>query len=119
MTKDSNKDLGIIITKAPLESGAVEGALELAKETVEQGRSVGMFLISDGIWLVKKKQDNDVARSFLELLEMGMHVIASRDHLEAAGISEDDVVEGISISDKIYKDLVFQVMERWSRVMTI
>lgn len=119
MTVDNNKDLGIIITKAPLESGSVEGALELARETVEQGRSVGLFLISDGVWLVKKKQDNKVARSFHELLNLGVQVIVSKDHLEAAGITEDDVMEGVMRSSKIYKDLVIHVMERWNRVMTI
>jgi predicted peroxiredoxin len=119
MTDVADRDLGLVITKAPLESSAVLGILKVARNTLEQGRSVGIFLISDGAWLVKKGQKNDVANLFQELLKEGVDAQVSSDHLDAAGIPADDIVEGVRISRDIYKDLVTSVMERWGEVMTI
>ena len=78
-----------------------------------------MFLISDGVWLVKKGQKSTVAKSFQHLLTSGIDVQVSSDHLDAAGISRDDIVDGVEVTTNIYKDLVLTVMEKWDEVITI
>lgn len=120
MTTDTNeRDIGFVITKAHLESGLVHNALGIAENAIQQGKTVGIFLISDGVWLVKKNQQNHVAERFVKLLDSGMQVIASKEHLMAAGISDDDVLEGVTITKRVYKDLVTNVMENWKKVMSI
>jgi len=113
------RDIGFVVTKPPLESGLVSNMLSIAKSSIDQGKSVGMFLISDGVWLVKKNQKNHVVEKFENILKGGATVIVSGEHLEAAGISGEEIIEGVTVSKKIYKDLVTNVMEHWDKVMTI
>lgn len=117
--QEQRKDLGFVVTKPPLESGQVANILTIAQSALDQGKSVGVFLISDGVWLVKKNQMNHVAEKFVKLLGAGAEVIVSSEHLDAAGISEDEVIQGVTITGKVYKDLVTKVMENWNKVMSI
>ncbi|HUS99048.1 MAG TPA: DsrE family protein [Candidatus Thermoplasmatota archaeon] len=120
MTKDGYEiDLGFIITKAPLESSLGEGFLSLAHHAINNGKTVGFFLISDGVWFVKKNQKNTAINKLKNLIEKGAIITVSKDNLDAAGIETTDILEGITISEKPYQDLVALVMEKWRRVMTI
>ena len=116
---DPTTDIGFVITKPPLETGAVAGVLRTALDAVNDGRSVGLFLISDGVWLAKAGQENKAFTLFNELLGKGVSVTASGDHLLAAGIPEDGVVEGVEVTRKPYKALVATVMDDWWKVMVI
>ena len=117
--QEQTKDLGFVVTKPPLESGLVANILTIAQSALDQGRSVGIFLISDGVWLVKKDQKNHVAGMFERVLGSGAEVIASSEHLEAAGISEDEIIDGVTVTKRVYKDLVTNVMENWDKVMSM
>ena len=117
--QEQTKNLGFVVTKPPLESGLVANILTIAQSALDQGRSVGIFLISDGVWLVKKDQKNHVAELFVKVLGDGAEIIASAEHLEAAGISEDEVIDGVTVTKRVYKDLVMNVMENWDKVMSI
>ena len=117
--QELKSDIGFVVTKAPSESGLVSNVLSIARSSMDQGKSVGLFLISDGVWLAKKNQKNHFIDTFTGILKDGAAVIASGEHLEAAGIPEDDVMDGVIVTKKLYKDLVANVMENWDRVMTI
>jgi sulfur relay (sulfurtransferase) complex TusBCD TusD component (DsrE family) len=119
MTDDKGIDLGFIITKPPLESGAVKGVLNVAIDAQKEGRRVGLFLISDGVWLAKSGQANEPSGLFSELLTGGARATVSGDHILAAGISEEDLADGVEVTRKPYKALVENVMENWDRVMVI
>jgi sulfur relay (sulfurtransferase) complex TusBCD TusD component (DsrE family) len=112
-------DLGFIITKAPFESTLGSGFLDLAKKTIENGKTVGLFLISDGVWFAKKNQKNNAIKILSNLIEKGAIITVSQDNLEAAGIENNELLDGVIISNKPYMDLVELVMEKWGRVMTI
>jgi predicted peroxiredoxin len=116
---DTRKDFGFVITKAPLELGTVHTTLRLAGTAVDSGRSVGLFLISDGVWLAKKDQANDVSRYFLGLIEKGAGVRVSSEHLKGAGIGEDELVDGVEVTGNTYKELVGTVMEEYGKVVVI
>jgi len=116
---DPNTDIGFVITKPPLESGAVAGILRTALDAINDGKSVGLFLISDGVWLAKPGQENEAFTLFNELRGKGVPVTASSDHLLSAGIPEDGIVEGVEVARKPYKALVATVMEEWDKVMVI
>jgi len=120
MTKDEYElDLGFIITKSPLESSLGEGFLTLAHQALNNDKTVGLFLISDGVWFVKKNQKNTAINTLKNLIEKGATITVSKDNLDAAGIEKTDILEGINISEQPYHDLVTLVMEKWRRVMTI
>lgn len=112
-------DIGLMISKPPVESGIVASALGIAHGAMVKGQKVGIFLISDGVWIAKKNQKNHAAELFGHLVKGGATVTASDEHLAAAGITENEIVEGIHITKKTYKELVRQVMEDWSRVVSI
>jgi sulfur relay (sulfurtransferase) complex TusBCD TusD component (DsrE family) len=112
-------DYGFVITKAPLESPKALSILKLGQKAIASGKTVGIFLISDGIWLAKNHQQNDTGKLILQLCQDGAEIIASQEHLEAAGISPNDIIKGIKVSSKPYDDLVDSVMEHWRWVITI
>lgn len=112
-------DLGYVITKAPYESSLGANMLELAQKALKEGKSVGIFLISDGVWFAKKNTSTKTGKLFQTILEEGAEVTVSNDNLESAGIQPTELHKNIIISDKPYTDLVTQVMEKWRRVITI
>ena len=112
-------DLGIILTKAPVETNLVNRFLQIAKDTIENNKTVGLFLISDGVWLVKKNQNNNSIELLKNLIDKNVEVIVSKDHLLSSGLSEDEIVENVKISEKPYSDLVDNVMENYERVIKV
>jgi hypothetical protein len=46
-------------------------------------------------------------------------VTVSLEHLKGAGIGEGELVEGLTVTKKTYKDLVEVVMEKWDRVVVV
>ena len=113
-----NGEIGIIITKAPLENSFINKLLKGMLGVVNNTK-IGLFLISDGVLLIKKNQKNDVSNILKKILESNVEIIVSKDHLEAAGISQDEIFNECSISEKPYDDLVDFVMEKYERVITI
>ncbi len=120
MNEEGNQyDFGFIITKAPLESLLTFNFLTIAKNAMEKEKAISFFLISDGIWLVKKNQKNKVVELLQHLIKNGASITVSKDHLDAAGIEITNILPGISITDRPYTELVDFVMEKCRRVMTL
>ena len=120
MTDDKSPPaMGFIITKGPAESGLAGGLLKVAKGASADGSTVGIFLISDGVWLAKRGQKNGAHEAFVELLGKGAQVTVSQEHLNGAGIGDGELVDGLEVTKKTYKDLVDHVMERWDRVVVV
>ena len=112
-------DLGFIITKAPLESSFSSTFLELAINVSNDKKSVGFFLISDGVFFVKKNQKNNPFSLIKKLQEKNVEIIVSKEHLESAGISDTELIPRLSITNKSYDELVDFVMEKYRRVITL
>lgn len=120
MSKNQKQiDIGYIITKAPLESGNVSNIISIAEGAIKNQKKVEIFLISDGIWLAKSDQKNNIAKRFENLVQRGLNVIVSKDHLEAAGIKKNELMNGIKVTEDLYTSLVDRVMEKWEKVLTI
>lgn len=115
----TTKTLGIVITKTPTASDLVQNTLKLSHHAIDRGQEVTIFLLSDGVWLAKKNQTGPTSEELKALLSKKTSVVASRQHLKGAGITENELWGGITISDKPYHDLVENVMEHWDRVITI
>ena len=112
-------DIGFIITKAPLESSLTYSFLKIAKEAIVEGKTISIFLLSDGVWLAKKNQKNNVVELFKTFLEKKINITISKDHLDAAGIESTDLLHGVITTERPYSDLVDFVMEKCRRVMTL
>lgn len=119
MSEKNLGDMGFIITKAPLESALTTQFLRLAKNMINSNKTIGVFLISDGVFLAKKNQKNKAYELITGILEKHAEVIASKDHLLAAGIEEKELIPWISISEKPYDDLVEFVMEKYRKVVVL
>jgi len=117
--KDQIKDIGFVLTKAPIESSLTYRFLCLAKNVVDKDKTIGLFLISDSVWLVKKNQNNKPHELLKILLKNGAEVTVSKDHLMAAGIDNNDLIKGVNVTEQPYVDLVDHVMEKWNKVITI
>ena len=113
------KDIGFVLTKAPIESSLTYRFLSLAQNVVDKDKTIGLFLISDGVWLAKKNQNNKPHELLNKLLKNGAEVTVSKDHLMAAGIEDSDLINGVNVTEQPYVDLVDHVMEKWNKVITI
>jgi sulfur relay (sulfurtransferase) DsrF/TusC family protein len=111
-------NIGFIITKAPLENSSIKKILSAALEATKNNK-IGFFLISDGVFLIKKNQKNETYDIFIEIISKKVEIIVSKDHLESAGLSSDEILSNLIISDKPYDDLVDFVMEKYERVITL
>jgi len=113
------KDIGFVLTKAPLESLLTYRFLSFAQSAIHKEKTIGLFLISDGVWLAKKNQNNKSHELLNNLLKNGAEVTVSKDHLMAAGIEDNDLIKGVNVTEQPYVDLVDHVMEKWNKVITI
>ncbi len=109
--------LGIILTKGPRSGEGGENALDVALSALEMDDRVGLFLLSDGVWTAKRGLPGALAGKLNDFLRGGGQVTVSGEHLEAAGLGPERLVEGISIAPDPYDRLVDLVMEEWDKVV--
>ncbi|MDP6101299.1 MAG: DsrE family protein [Dehalococcoidia bacterium] len=111
--------LGIILTRGPFSSGGAEDAVELAAAARESGDKVGLFLISDGVWLAHKGQEGPLAGRLAAFQKAGGEVLVSGEHLVAAGLSQESLVDDVTVLPEPYDELVDLVMERWDKAIIL
>lgn len=109
--------LGIILTKGPQSGEDGENALDVALSALEMDDRVGLFLLSDGVWTAKRGLPGALAGKLNDFLRGGGQVTVSGEHLEAAGLGPERLVEGVSIAPDAYDRLVDLVMEEWDKVV--
>jgi sulfur relay (sulfurtransferase) DsrF/TusC family protein len=110
-------NLGIILTKGPQGGEDAENALDVALKALEMDDRVGLFLLSDGVWAAKKGLPGAIAQKLEAFLRGGGQLTVSGEHLEAAGLGPERLVEGASIAPDPYDRLVDLVMEEWDKVI--
>jgi sulfur relay (sulfurtransferase) DsrF/TusC family protein len=111
--------LGIILTRGPYSSGGAEDAVGLALASQEGGDRVGLFLISDGVWLAHQGQEGALLGQLKAFLGAGGEVLVSGEHIQAAGLPPQALVEGVTVLPDPYDALVDRVMEHWDRVIIL
>ncbi len=106
--------LGIILTKAPLGSEDAENALAAGMAALDAGDQASLFLLSDGVWAARKLA---MAWSLPCFMDKGGKVFVSGEHMKAAGLAEDKLVEQAQVANDAFDQLVDLVMDQWDRVM--
>ena len=75
-------------------------AIRFAYTALLEGHKVNIFLVEDGIWVGKRNQDpttyDNVGKWLKDVIEEGAKVLACGVCMKARGMSEDELIEGIS-----------------------
>jgi sulfur relay (sulfurtransferase) complex TusBCD TusD component (DsrE family) len=109
--------IGIIITKTPHGSEDPENALIIGKEALASGKNLGIFLVSDGVWIGKDGKSDKIQDLLLNIIDKGGKVAVSGPHLKAYGMAKEKLINGIEVVEKPYGELVDLVMEKWDKVI--
>lgn len=109
--------VGIILTKAPYGDEDAENALLIGLESLALGDEVGLFLLSDGVWVAKDGLGGPIGLGLTKFTGTGGKVYVSSEHLKAGGL----VPTGLSVEAEIVEDpydrLVDLVMDEWEKVV--
>ncbi len=109
--------IGIIITKTPHGSEDPENALKIGTEALASGKNLGIFLISDGVWIGKAGEGDEIQELLQNIIDKGAKVVVSEPHLKAYGMAKEKLINGIEVVEKPYGQLVDLVMEEWDKVI--
>lgn len=74
--------------------------LRFAYTALLEGHNVNIFLVEEGIWVGKKNQDpttyDNVGKWLKNVIEEGARILSCGVCMKARGMSEDELMEGIS-----------------------
>ena len=97
---DKNKWFTVVIGDGPYTSERPYTMLRFAYTALLEGHKISIFLVEDGIYAGKKNQDpatyDNVGKWMADVIEEGAIVKACGVCMKARGISEDELMEGIS-----------------------
>lgn len=105
--------LGIILTKAPQGSEDAENALAAGLASLDAGDEASLFLLSDGVWAARK----GAMAGLPSFVSRGGKVFVSSEHMKAAGLASDTLVEQSKVANEAFDHLVDLVMGQWDRVI--
>jgi len=98
----------IILQSPPYGDEKAWNALRLAKAltTATIGMKVNIFLLSDAVSMAKRGQKPpegyyNLEKMLKELIEQGVEVIACRTCINARGLTEEDLVEGVRVGTTV------------------
>lgn len=104
--------IGLILTKTPAEEG-FQTFIQFAN--LYQGKDkVTIYMIGNGVFCARKGHLNE--DKILNLLENSL-IYANLNDLNARGIKEDDLMDGIKIIQG-YDGLVVDIMEKFDQILS-
>jgi len=96
--------LTLILNEAPYGNEKVWNALRLARALTSSkiGMKVNIYLLGDAVNLAKKGQRTprdyyNLEKMLRELVEQGVEVMACSICLDARGLAEEDLIEGVEL----------------------
>jgi len=109
--------LGILLTKAPAGSEDAENALEAGRQALLAGDAASLFLLSDGVWLAKRGKVDPVEEKLAEFVKLGGEIVVCGEHLKAAGLGPDRLIDTAIIAEDGFDRLVDMVMDEWDKAI--
>ncbi len=96
-------------------------ALNMALQTLREGDRTTLFLLGDSIWLIRKKLAHGKGpfSDIESFLSQGGKVVVSGEHLQASGLSQEELLPQAEVAWDTYDRLVDLVMENWDKVVII
>ena len=97
---EKKKVFTIAIGDSPYTKERPYTMLRFAYTALLEGHRVNIFLVEDGIWVGKKNQDpatyDNVGKWMKDVNEEGAKILACGVCMKARGMSEEELMEGIS-----------------------
>ncbi len=93
-----------MLCDSPFQHESVDEALDIATEALNQGHSVYLFLMMDGVYAAYSKQNGEAFGlaaphdRLVELLKAGARIGCCRVCMELRGIGEGDIPQGVEVS---------------------
>lgn len=109
--------LGIVLTKAPVGSEDAENALDAGRQALLAGDAASLFLLSDGVWLAKRGKMNPVEDKLADFIALGGEVVVSGEHLKAAGLGPDRLIDKAIVAEDGLGHLVDLAMDDWDKAI--
>lgn len=107
--------IGVILTKSPWAGDDAAKALLTVRAALEDGNAAALFLLSDGV--LAARVGNSLAGEIAGFLADGGEVLASEEHLRAAGTGLESLLPGVEVVNDPYDALVDVVLGNWDRVV--
>ncbi len=101
-----------MLTKTPYGKSETREALNLAIESLKNGDTISIYLISDAVLCAKQGLLGEIGDGMKEAVNLGAKVRASRAELLSRGISESGIISGVDLPQDLIALLVEDVMER-------
>ncbi len=124
-----DKSLLVIISSPPYTIGAVDGMLTVLGVRPKLGWEISIFLVDDGVFLAKRRQDAlagvyakvasahgvpfhevNFEKSLCRLIQEGVKVYASSESCDERGLDPSEIVERVNMVG--YRVLVQEMMHR-------
>ena len=97
---DKMKVFTIAISVSPYSYERSYTILRFAYTALLEGHKINIFLVEDGIWVGKRNQDpttyDNVGKWLKDVIDEGAKVLACGVCMKARGMSEDELMEGVS-----------------------
>jgi len=116
MTGD-DRTYGFLITALATSAKDPGQILRSAIKKREEGAKVDIFLMGDGVYLIKKGHTGPAPEALAKAHELGCNILVSIDHLKAAGIPEDELPAGAKAVKSPCKEIAWKTMEEWDRTI--
>jgi tRNA 2-thiouridine synthesizing protein B len=107
-----NMHVGFILTKSPSEQG-FDTFLKFACLYLFKNQ-ISIYLVGNGVYSARK---NHVASDKLKKILQGSKIYANNYDLEARGIKEEELIEGI-IPFYQYDQMVIDIMENFDQILS-
>jgi predicted peroxiredoxin len=115
--KEDLRTIGFLITALATSPKDPAQAIRSAMLLKDQGNEVEIFLIGDGVYLIRPGQEGAAPEALAKALQKGIKVLVSEDHLMAAGLHKAPLPEGAVMASNPAKQVVLKTMEEWARVL--
>jgi len=104
----------LLLTKAPNTPDA-KVCLRMALTATSSGDETHLYLVGDGVLYVMKGHPREA--TIRRLLETGCKVYAKKEDLEARGIREDQLVEGVIVPDDLMDEFMDEIRKEDCKVV--
>lgn len=101
------RSLSIILRKSPYGTVDASEAIRHALGALTEELSVRLILMDGGVQAARKGQDTGTTgylsaeEGIRDCLDMGATVYADRRSMDAAGIADSDIVDGVTIASQV------------------
>jgi len=112
-----DKMYGFLITALATSAKDPGQILRSAIKKREEGAKVEIFLMGDGVYLIKKGQSAPASEALAKAHELGCEILVSLDHILAAGIPEDELPDGVKVVKNPCRQIAWKSMEEWDRII--